>query len=223
MKCGLTLLGLAIAATLTAVAVGGDPPPAKANKYVGAEKCKNCHEAKDKGSQYSTWKGSKHSQAFDTLGSDEAKKIGKEKGIDDPQKSEKCLKCHTTAFGEPAGRIATGFDPKNSVQCESCHGPGENHFKARMASEDDPDASGRYKIAEDEIIRKPQLATCLGCHNPESPKFKPFCMKAAFDTMKHFDLRVKRTDAELKEMKCACGGTCKCEKGECGGVCEEKK
>ncbi len=211
---------------LSLPAAGGQektPPP---NAYIGATKCKNCHEAKAKGSQFSTWKEAKHSKTFEVLGGDEAKKIAKEKGIADPQQAAECLKCHVTGHGEPAERIAKGFDPKLGVQCESCHGPGEVHFKARMkaAAKIKPgDEAKLVKIPEDEIVRQPQPATCLKCHNEESPQFKPFCFKKRFAEIAHLDPRKKRSEAELAAMKCACEGECKCTKCDCGGLHDEKK
>ena len=83
MKRSLVLLLLAPLAlvflprsvgTTLAVADGGG------NSYIGVEKCKNCHEAKTKGSQYTVWKSMKHSHAWEALASDEAKKTAKEKG-----------------------------------------------------------------------------------------------------------------------------------------------
>ncbi len=196
---------LIVAGSIT-LAVSGDPPD-KGNKFIGAEKCKNCHEAKSKGSQYSTWKAMKHAKAFETLGSEEAKKTAKEKGVDDPTTSEKCLKCHQTAFGEPAERIAAGFDPKAGIQCESCHGPGGNHLKARMAAADEDEDSGELAtIPDTEIIKVPKEDTCKKCHNEESPNYKPFCFKFFEEKVRHFDPRKKRTEAELKALKC--GGEC---------------
>ncbi len=222
-------VGAVLAAAVVWIAAMAQPAtPAAAEqdkkepKYVGVEKCKNCHEAKAKGSQYTAWKGMKHSKAYEVLASDEAKKIAKEKGIDDPQKSEKCLKCHTTGFGLPPERIATNFKKELGVQCEACHGPGETHMKARMAAAGDEETDARVEVPDGEIIKKPTLKTCVGCHNEESPAFKPFCFKKRFAEIQHLDPRKKRTEEELKAMKCACGDPCKCKQGECGGF-EEKK
>ncbi|MCE9583417.1 MAG: cytochrome c family protein [Planctomycetes bacterium] len=195
-----------IAVCTLAVATAGDPPD-KGNKYIGADKCKNCHEAKAKGSQYSTWKGTKHAKAYEGLGTEEAKKQGKEKGVDDPQTNEKCIKCHQTGYGEPAEKFAAGFDPKAGVQCESCHGPGGNHLKARMAAADEDEEGGLATIPDGEIVKAPKEEVCKKCHNEESPNYKPFCFKHFEEQIRHFDPRKKRTEAEIKAMHCA---------GECG-------
>lgn len=210
------------------------------NKYIGADQCKKCHDAKSKGAQVATWKETKHAKTFGLLATDAAKKIAKDKGIDDPQKSEKCLKCHVTAFGEPPERLGKNFDPKLGVQCEACHGPGEKHMKARLSSEDEGD--GRLEIPDGEIVKSPPLKTCLGCHNEESPNFKPFCLKQRFEKIAHFDPRKKRTEEDLKAMKCGCtgekkcdcckgctcegcakGSGCSCKQGECGELHPPKK
>ena len=79
---------------------GGTPglaAVAKKNEFVGADKCKNCHSDAAKGDPYGVWSKSKHAQAYAVLAGDEAKKVGKEKGVAEPQKSADCSVCHVTA------------------------------------------------------------------------------------------------------------------------------
>jgi hypothetical protein len=196
-------LGSLLVACLLAMGVAGvalatpqAAKPAAANKYIGAGKCKNCHSAKASGDQYGHWKDEKHFKAFERLGAPEAKALGKTKGIEDPQKAEQCVKCHTTAAKEPDDRLAKGFERTAGVQCESCHGPGEKHMKARMAAAataaggegfGDEEAPALQEIPKDEIIGRPTLATCTACHNEESPSFKPFCFKKRLADIAHFD------------------------------------
>jgi hypothetical protein len=211
--------GSAVALAIVATASFGaatTPPqagakPAAAPKYIGAEKCKNCHNSPKSGEQYAKWQKEKHAKAFERLASDEAKKAGKEKGVDDPQKAEQCVKCHTTAAKEPDTALMKGFNRQGGVQCESCHGPGEKHLKARMAAaasagEDAGDA--RQEIGKDEIVAHPDVKTCETCHNKESPSYKPFCFKHRFAEIDHTDPRdTKRKaerDAELEKMTCSC-------------------
>ena len=52
-------------------------------------------------------------RAFEVLASDEAKKVAKERSIEDPQKADACVKCHVTAFGVPDAEII-GFDPSKN-------------------------------------------------------------------------------------------------------------
>ena len=196
---------------------------AAVNHYIGAEKCKNCHASEIK-TQYAAWQKSDHAKAFATLSTDAAKKLGKEKGIDDPQKSDKCLKCHETAFGAAADLIKKGFDPTAGVQCESCHGPGEQHMKARMAAAAKGDAGKPdeyHPVPEGEIIVKVDQKTCLGCHNSESPSFKPFCYYERTAKIAHLDSRKPHPDA----MTCGCT-KCECKDGckdGCGVAAKDKK
>lgn len=204
---------------------------AAANKYIGAEKCKNCHSAETTGNQFGAWHKSEHAKAFEKLGSDEAKRIAKEKGIDDPQKSDKCLKCHETAFGLAADLIKKGFDPKQGVQCESCHGPGDAHLKARFAAASkaggdegggDGKAAPVQKIPDGEIIANVGEKTCLVCHNTESPTYKPFCFCERSAKIAHFDPRKTHPKAEAP---CSCdkckAGTCPV--ANCGPGAKDKK
>ena len=60
------------------------------------------------------WKKEKHSKAFDLL---PAKY----------QSDAKCLKCHTTGYGEETGWKSTDDTALAGITCESCHGPGSKH------------------------------------------------------------------------------------------------
>jgi hypothetical protein len=73
----------------------------KPHQYAGATKCRSCHEKEAIGGQYGKWLDSNHAKAYGTLASEKAKKWGKEKGIDDPQTSDKCVKCHVAGHGAP--------------------------------------------------------------------------------------------------------------------------
>ena len=133
------------------------------NKYVGAAKCKMCHMSK--GKQYPTWSESKHAKAFESLKSEAALKIGKEKGIADPSTDAKCLKCHSTA-SEIDATLNGGIKNEEGVSCETCHGPGSAYkAPAVMRSRDESIKNGL--IVPDEKL-------CLKCHNSESPTFKGF-------------------------------------------------
>jgi len=65
------------------------------HEIIGAPKCKTCHKAKT-GDQWKIWTESAHAKAFETLASEEAKKIAADKKLGDPQTEDACLKCHTT-------------------------------------------------------------------------------------------------------------------------------
>jgi hypothetical protein len=216
---------LALAVVVTQAFVRQDPA-AKAtseNRYIGAARCKNCHSTADSGDQYGAWKGEKHSQAFEVLASDEAKRYAKERGIDDPQKSEKCLKCHVTAFGAPKESLHRSFDPKLGVQCETCHGPGEKHLKARMAAaatQDPADKKAYTPVPADEIVSRPEMKRCLECHNDESPGFKPFCFHRFAADIRHLNPQKPRTPEQRAAiLVCGCGDACACRDGCADGKC----
>jgi hypothetical protein len=159
-------------------AVFGQAAPAEKGKpaYVGVEKCKACHKTEKSGDQYGKWLNSKHAKAWTTLASPEAKKIAQAKGIDDPQKSDKCVKCHVTAHGVEAKFIDT-LTKEEGVSCEACHGPG-SEYKALKIMKDHQAA-----VAAGMIV--PNEKTCVKCHNSESPSFKSFVYKDMWVKIAH--------------------------------------
>jgi cytochrome c554/c'-like protein len=186
------------------------------NKYIGADKCKSCHGAADSGDQHGTWKGTQHAKAFERLSSEEAKKLGAEKGVADPSKADACVSCHVTAFGVPEEQIKKGFDRAQGIQCEACHGPGEQHMKARFAAAAKGDAAQGYvQVPADEIIAVPKQDTCVKCHNEKSPSYKPFCFHEFEAKVRHLNPKKPRGDLELGPCSCP-----KCEKG-CPDSCKE--
>ena len=138
------LLGVMILATGTLAAQNF--------KYIGADKCKMCHNKPEKGEQYNKWKAGPHANAMSSLNAEEAK---------DP----KCLKCHSTAAAVDAKMIAT-LTATEGVSCESCHGPGSLYKSMSVMK------SREQSIAKGLII--PDEALCKTCHNEESPTFKGF-------------------------------------------------
>ena len=232
VSLGALLALLVLCAALwSSSATAADPAQAKVNHYIGAQKCKLCHADKARGDQYGACTKMKHAKAYESLAGDAAKKIAKEKGIEDAQKSDKCLKCHVTAFGKPAEELDKSFDPKLGIQCESCHGPGEKHMKARVAAagaEDEGEdleagdkKGAKYtKIPADEVINDPGMKTCLGCHNSESPSFKNFCFHRSNAEVRHLNPAKPRTADELKLiLACGEGDKCTCKNGDDGCKC----
>ncbi len=190
----------------------------KINHYIGAAKCKNCHNVADNGNQYECWTKSKHAEAFKTLGSDAAKKMAADKKIEDAQKADACLKCHTTGFGLEADQFDKKFDKTAGVQCETCHGPGETHMKARLAAaaaEENADPKVRKKVPDGEIQVSVEAKLCTACHNSESPSYKPFCLATRVAEIAHYD---PRGDRKAKAPKCKCEGKdakCECKEIDC--------
>ena len=129
-----------------------DPPADQA--YTGSKKCASCHFE-----QYMAWRKTGHAKCFDLL---TAKY----------EKDEKCLKCHTTGYGE-----ATGFKDTEStaslagVTCEACHGPGSEHEKISQ-----PFAKVKELTPEQEASIRDSIwlmlpkNVCVTCHNMQAHK-----------------------------------------------------
>jgi len=132
--------------------LGGNYLTAQDYEYVGAAKCKMCHNKPTTGAQYKIWSESKHAHAMESLKGDEKK---------DP----KCLKCHSTAGAVSEDLIAT-ITVDEGVSCESCHGPG-SAYKSNSIMKD------LAKAKENGLII-PTKELCVKCHNSESPNFKGF-------------------------------------------------
>ena len=133
--------------------------------YVGVELCKLCHKKKELGNQFDVWTNTHHSKAFYTLGTPEAKEIAANLGINDPQQSGKCLRCHSTCHAFTEKEVATDLRLEDGVQCESCHGPGEEYMYAEVME--------NLEDAKDMGLIMPTEKTCRKCHNPESPTWDP--------------------------------------------------
>jgi len=151
-------------------------------KYVGVAKCKICHKAKTRGNQYGIWASNVHAKAYATLATDEAKQMAsKQKDMEDPQKDERCLKCHVTAFGVDAKLIEASFKVEDGVQCEACHGPGSKYksskvMKALSKGTQDPAEVGLVVVDE---------KLCVKCHTKESPTYKPFKFEESSKKIAH--------------------------------------
>lgn len=135
------------------------------HEYVGAGKCKTCHEKENIGNQYGKWLSIGHSKAYETLKTEQSKKWAAEAGVDDPLTDEKCAKCHITAFGVDEEWLGTKYNPEEGVSCESCHGAGRDYRKKAVMID-------REKSKE-KGLHIPTVDTCLPCHNDESPAWDP--------------------------------------------------
>lgn len=136
----------------------------KEPELVGAKKCKKCHNKKSTGKQYSVWKNAKHAKSFELLATDAAKEVAKKLGIEDPQKSGKCLKCHATAYFFTEATVSKKISTSEGVSCESCHGPGSLYKKKKIMKD-------REKAIASGLYPHPEKA-CVKCHNQESPTWK---------------------------------------------------
>ncbi|MBW2232465.1 MAG: cytochrome C554 [Deltaproteobacteria bacterium] len=138
-------------------------------KYVGAKNCGKCHKKELMGNQLAEWKKAPHSKAYETLKSDKALEIAKERNLSaSPHESDDCLKCHVTAYGAPESAFSKKpLKITDSIQCESCHGPGSGYRKKKTMSDRDKSiAAGMWEPGKDDKI-------CAKCHNDESPTWDP--------------------------------------------------
>lgn len=138
-------------------------------KYIGAAKCKMCHNKAEKGEQYNKWLASPHAKAMQSL-----------KGAD--ATNPKCLKCHSTAAGVDQGLIAS-ITVVEGVSCESCHGPG-SLYKVATVMKDQKASMAKGLILPDEKV-------CKKCHNEESPNYKGFNYKEYVAKIAHDDPTTK--------------------------------
>lgn len=157
-------------------------------QYVGAKKCKMCHNKKDQTKQFDIWKGSSHANAYATLATDKAKEFATKAGVKgDPQKAGECLECHVAGYGLDSTFFGKSFVLEDGVQCESCHGPGSKYKSTKIMSKtkyaEDPEA--QHKLAIEAGLTLPDEKTCENCHNERSPAFKGFDFKTSYEKIKH--------------------------------------
>ena len=157
--CGLLLGGLSIAVTGPSQTAFADeaeaetPAPAD-QEYTGSKRCASCHFK-----EYMTWKKSSHSKAFDILTAQY-------------QSDAKCVKCHTTGYGE-----ATGFKDHDStpslegITCETCHGPGSKHEEVAKPFAKVKDLTPEQeKAINDSIWKLLPKNVCIECHTVQAHK-----------------------------------------------------
>ncbi len=166
------LMTLALASFLAGgAAMAGD------HEWVGARKCATCHEKEAIGNQNGSWAKTKHAKAMESLKTDKAKEWAKEAGVADPLTDEKCVKCHTTAWGVSDEMKGSKFSYDEGVSCEACHGAGKDYRKKKvMVDHDASVAKGLVEITE---------KTCTRCHNDKSPAWEGFDYKAALKEIAH--------------------------------------
>jgi len=97
-------------------------------KYTGALACGKCHNAARMGYQYSRWRMSGHARAYAVLSTPGAETVARQMGVtENPQKSQACLQCHSTAGNPEPGTYLESYTPAEGVGCEACHGPGSEY------------------------------------------------------------------------------------------------
>jgi hypothetical protein len=154
--------------------------------YVGVESCGMCHKTEKQGSQLSIWKGSGHSKAYETLKTEKANQIAKEKGFSTPAvETPECLKCHVTGYNLDAKMLGAKFKMEDGVQCETCHGPGSAYKDMKVMKDRD------LAIKNGLVVHDKLDNFCIGCHNVESPTFVDMNIEEAWAKIKHDVPKVK--------------------------------
>jgi len=151
-----------------------------AHEIVGAPKCKTCHKKKT-GNQWGKWLESKHSKAYEALGTDKAREFGAARGVEDPQKDPACLKCHTTKgfLGEDVAISAKGkYKISEGVGCETCHGAGSSYRKKSIMKDLDAAKAAGLQLNKN-------VEFCTKCHNEESPSYKEFIFEERWAAIAH--------------------------------------
>lgn len=148
--------------------------------FIGVQDCAMCHKTEKQGQQLSIWQESKHAKAYETLKTDKANEIAKQKGFNTPAvETEDCLRCHASGYDVDESLLGKKFKIEDGVQCETCHGAGSG-YKAMSIMKD------RQKSIENGMIYHENLEDfCVGCHNVESPTFVGFDINEAWELIKH--------------------------------------
>lgn len=150
------------------------------SSYIGVKSCVMCHKSEKQGQQLKIWEDSKHSKAFETLLTEEADNIAKEKGYETKaSETEDCLKCHATGFNVDASLLGKNFKMEQGVQCETCHGPGSDYKKKSVMKDREQAVAKGLKVYE-----KPE-ELCLTCHNAESPTYTDFKFEESWEKIVH--------------------------------------
>lgn len=154
----------------------GNVISAQTNKYIGADKCKLCHNKPDTGDQYGKWLKDPHSQAIKTLSNQKSLDYAKKNGIAIPAKETKCLNCHST-YDRVAANLRGGILATEGVSCESCHGPGSSYKS--------PSVMKNLAQSKANGLIVPDKALCVQCHNKDNPFFKEFVYETYLAKIAH--------------------------------------
>jgi hypothetical protein len=145
-------------------------------EYIGAAKCKICHNKPATGEQYNKWLATPHANAMKSLSNEKSLAFAKENGIADPAKEPSCVKCHSTA-GATDPNLHAGITQAEGVSCETCHGPG-SMYKSNTIMQDRAKSLANGMIIPDQKL-------CETCHNPKNPFHKPFNYQESLKKISH--------------------------------------
>lgn len=150
------------------------------HEFIGVEACVMCHKSEKQGQQLMIWQNSQHSKAYETLQTEKANQIAKEKGFETPAaETTECLKCHTSGYNVDESMLGKKFKIEDGVQCETCHGPGGDYKSLKIMKDRELAIQNGLKVYE-EIE-----SLCITCHNAESPTFVDMDIMEAWEKIKH--------------------------------------
>lgn len=152
-------------------------------QYVGAAKCKICHNKPATGQQYKIWSESLHANAMKSLSNEKSLAYAKEHNIADPTKEVSCIKCHST-MGQVKETLQAGITVAEGVSCESCHGPG-SAYKTNTIMKD-------QALSLKNGLILPTKEVCEKCHNKNNPFYKPFNFDEAVKKIAHPDPTIQK-------------------------------
>ncbi|UCG11681.1 MAG: cytochrome C554 [Deltaproteobacteria bacterium] len=178
------------ASTPKAASEKADTAKVKEHAYVGASKCKMCHNAKKWGKIHDKWAATKHAGAYAVLAGEKAQAVAKGVKIENAQKSDKCLVCHVTGHEASAKLKGEKYSMEEGVTCEACHGPAGDYLASHKKKDNE-------KQAMADGLMKPTEELCVTCHNEDSPTFKEFKYEEALKLVAHH----KPTKEELEKEK----------------------
>ncbi len=145
--------------------------------YIGATKCKMCHNKTTTGAQYKIWLAGPHANSMKALSSEKGKTYAGKHGIADPTTDSKCISCHST-FGAIDQNLNAGVKNTEGVSCETCHGAGSG-YKSATVMKDQAKSIAKGLIIPDEKL-------CAKCHTGNKyHDQKPFVFAEAVKKIAH--------------------------------------
>lgn len=189
----MRLSAFLLAGLLLAPQVWAGPP-----RYIGVERCENCH-AEGAAPAVRYWRKGPHAGAYATLRSEKARQLAQQTGLSDPAEAPQCLACHTTAPQAPEEQRSSSYVQEEGVGCEACHGPGQKYSrfevmsKAAMLRLRKPDRADRFGSRYG--LKMPDEDDCRQCHGPSrrigsvtypNPTNRPFDYRRDLEAIRHW-------------------------------------
>jgi hypothetical protein len=165
--------------------------PIDPEKFVGVEKCADCHNAPSplrstdwsRLTEFAQWRArDKHALAYKQLDTPRGRQIGKALwGVEDVTKRRECLSCHANWVNDAPQPAQINL--QEGVACESCHGPAKDYLSPHVEVAWRTTSNEKKRELGMVNVRDPQerARQCLSCHigNAEEGKLLTHDMYAA--------------------------------------------